>query len=228
MIVNKLKSFLTKFDHILLLSSLVLLVSSPIWDVFESMGNKLGDIVLILIMISGLSVTYSHSGNKTGKVFYFGIITIMFSIIIIYFNDGLKNIVELTQVFQVLYFLQLTVRLFRLIIGAEIVSSEVLINSVSGYLLIGIMWAIIILLYGNYFPNAFSFHAKNDNFFLDSMYYAFVTLTTLGYGDYLPLSSAAKSISVLIAISGSFYTTIVLGMIVGKYISTEASNKIRN
>ena len=224
MIGNRLKKFLTKFDHILLLGSLILFVSSPILEVFKPIGTEFGDLVLILIMISGLSVTYSHSGRNIGKLFYFGLVTIVLSLLIFFIDDA-KVLIEITQVFQVFYFLHLTISLFRVIIKASIVSTEVLVNSVSGYLLIGIMWAIIIVLYYNYFPGSFIFSSDGNTVFLDSLYYSFVTLTTLGYGDYLPQTNAAKSMSILIAISGSFYTTIVLGMIVGKYISIETSNK---
>jgi hypothetical protein len=63
--------------------------------------------------------------------------------------------------------------------------------------------------------------------FFDSMYYVFVTMTTLGYGDMLPITMAGKAFSMLISVTGAFYTTIVLGMIVGKYISNQTLNNLK-
>jgi hypothetical protein len=46
-------------------------------------------------------------------------------------------------------------------------------------------------------------------------------MTTLGYGDLLPLTNSGKSWSVLMAITGSFYSTVVLALIVGKFIASK-------
>jgi voltage-gated potassium channel len=55
--------------------------------------------------------------------------------------------------------------------------------------------------------------------FHDYLYFSFVTLTTLGYGDITPVSAFAKSVTIVIAISGQLYLTILVAMLVGKYLS---------
>ena len=51
------------------------------------------------------------------------------------------------------------------------------------------------------------------------IYYTFVTLSTLGYGDVVPSTPQSQAVSLLIAISGQFYMVIIVAAIVGKYIS---------
>jgi voltage-gated potassium channel len=63
-------------------------------------------------------------------------------------------------------------------------------------------------------PENVSAH-KFENF----IYYSFVTITTVGYGDMLPIHPASKMLAILLCISGHFYTTIVLALIIGKFIS---------
>ena len=227
MIVNRFRTFLNKFDHILLLVSLTLLVASPIWEKVFHLGFFLTETMIIVIIISGISVTYSHNHAKINLKMYFGLFTVFISLIPAAASAVFGKVFEqLVQFTQVIYFLVLTFQLFKLIINAEKVNTEVLINSVSGYLLIGLSWAILIMIWVGSFPNSFSFTYENELHFFNAIYYSFVTLTTLGYGDMLPVSASAKAYSVLIAISGAFYTTIVLGMIVGKYISNESIRKL--
>ena len=53
----------------------------------------------------------------------------------------------------------------------------------------------------------------------DYLYFSFVTMTTLGYGDVTPVSSTAKSTTIIIAIAGQLYLTILVAMLVGKFLS---------
>jgi len=64
-----------------------------------------------------------------------------------------------------------------------------------------------------------NFAGRNAEGFHDYLYFSFVTLTTLGYGDITPVSSFAKSITILIAITGQLYLTILIAFLVGKFLS---------
>ncbi len=55
--------------------------------------------------------------------------------------------------------------------------------------------------------------------FHDYLYFSFVTLTTLGYGDIMPASALAKSTTVIIAVTGQLYLTILIALLVGKFLS---------
>jgi hypothetical protein len=50
------------------------------------------------------------------------------------------------------------------------------------------------------------------------LYYSFVTLTTLGYGDITPASSPARSLSTLEAVTGQLYIAILVARLVGLHI----------
>jgi len=53
----------------------------------------------------------------------------------------------------------------------------------------------------------------------DLIYYSFVTLTTVGYGDITPANSLTKSLTILEAIIGQLYLTVLVALLVGKYVS---------
>jgi hypothetical protein len=49
------------------------------------------------------------------------------------------------------------------------------------------------------------------------MFFSFVTLTTLGYGDITPVTSAARSLAVIEAVFGVLYNAILIARLVGLY-----------
>ena len=58
--------------------------------------------------------------------------------------------------------------------------------------------------------------------FVDLLYYSFVTLTTLGYGDITPLTEKAKSLTILEAFIGQVYFVVVLAWLVGMHVSRKS------
>ncbi len=57
------------------------------------------------------------------------------------------------------------------------------------------------------------------------MYYSFVTITTLGYGDLTPLKPMVRTLAYLEAILGQFYVAILVAWLVGMYLSSKNQNR---
>jgi len=51
------------------------------------------------------------------------------------------------------------------------------------------------------------------------LYFSFVTLTTLGYGDVLPLTLYAQSLTYLETVLGQFYLAVLVAALVSAYLS---------
>lgn len=49
----------------------------------------------------------------------------------------------------------------------------------------------------------------------DCIFYSYVTLTTVGYGDMVPITSQARSLSILEAVSGTMYVAVLIARLVG-------------
>ena len=103
---------------------------------------------------------------------------------------------------------------------------RIIINSINGYLLIGILGAVLlamteILQKFLYHPDtgAINFAGGTAEGFHDFLYFSFITLTTLGYGDVTPVSAFAKSVTLMIAVTGQLYLTVLIAMLVGKFLS---------
>jgi hypothetical protein len=67
-------------------------------------------------------------------------------------------------------------------------------------------------------PDAFLFYTPGQSMNgSNAIYYSFVTLTTMGYGDILPLSRAARMLAVSEATTGVLYTSVLIARLVGMY-----------
>ena len=68
-------------------------------------------------------------------------------------------------------------------------------------------------------------HGQDQAFTAAEMvYYSFVTLTTLGYGDIVPVSPSARALATLEALTGQLYLTVLVARLVGLHI-THASRR---
>merc|ERR1719261_87820 len=70
---------------------------------------------------------------------------------------------------------------------------------------------------------------NNDCIFTDQLnaaYYLVITLTTIGYGDQIPVSVPGRTIGVLIAFLGSFYMAMPLAIIGAKFDEAFKENEL--
>jgi len=143
---------------------------------------------------------------------------------------SLSLLTQISFLLNVLFF-DLIVLLFILQIAkAKTVTFRVIMESVNGYLMLGLSFSILIGLVCFIDPTSFSFeHLTGEmnpsySYFSNYTYYAFVTLTTLGYGDVVPLSPAARSLSIFTSITGQMYVAIIIAALVSKYLGQRSKD----
>lgn len=108
--------------------------------------------------------------------------------------------------------------IFKNIFTSANINLNTLISAVSGYLLIGIAMGIVVFIFQIFNTDNFSFGKEIATH--EAYYFSFVTMSTLGYGDVVPLSTTAKGLTILITLIGQFYMVIVMGIIVGKLVAS--------
>ena len=54
-----------------------------------------------------------------------------------------------------------------------------------------------------------------------AVYYSFVTIATLGYGDIVPASHPARGLAILEAVSGQMYLAVLIARLVALYATTK-------
>jgi hypothetical protein len=113
----------------------------------------------------------------------------------------------------ILYFYIVVLLVIKLL-SIRVITADLIFCAISIYLLIGIMWAGIYSVLEGISPGSFSETT-------DLLYFSFVTLTTVGFGDVAPLSVLSRRLAVFEAAMGSIYMAVIIAMIVGRYMSMQ-------
>lgn len=86
------------------------------------------------------------------------------------------------------------------------------------YLLLGVLWTVAYGLVELFAPGAFQYASNDGGDALEHfLYYSFVTLTTLGYGDLTPLHPVARTLAYLEAVVGQLYVAVLVASLVGRH-----------
>lgn len=113
------------------------------------------------------------------------------------------------------------------------VTRSVLMGAAAGYVLIGLTAGLVMSAVETIQPNSFEplesplpvLFGANSNvletapYFGHINYYAFVCLTTLGFGDITPTLPLARMLSVVTSVAGPLYLATVMGVLIGRYTS---------
>ena len=96
-----------------------------------------------------------------------------------------------------------------------------LVGAICVFLLLGIIWSFAYSLVEVALPGSFSGFSPGHDPRSDSgwLYFSFVTLTTLGYGDITPESAVARTLAFMQAVVGQFYIAVLVAGLVSAYIS---------
>lgn len=137
----------------------------------------------------------------------------------------LDVLVYISFITNVFFFIIIVVRLIIQIAANKSVDAGVILESINGYLLMGLMFTTLVTILQQYNPMSFGF-AENSNKDLQEMiYYTYVTMSTLGYGDISPITPEAKSLAILISICGQLYIAVIIALLVGKVAGAQTSKK---
>ena len=109
--------------------------------------------------------------------------------------------------------------LLRLVFRRRRVTAEVLCAAVTVYLLLAAVFLPLYVLVEAVAPGSFTDTARPgaDVAWQQLLHLSLVTLTTLGYGDVVPVSDTARALSDTQAVAGTLYLTVLLARLVALY-----------
>jgi len=136
-----------------------------------------------------------------------------------------------TEVFGItvvfLFYIMTTFIAFRELFRRGAIDLNKIFGSICVYLLAGLNWAILYYYQTILNHNAFNGLEYSDlkEKMFNLIYYSYVTLSTLGYGDITPNSPITQALAVLEALFGQFYIAILVAILVGTHISARREQK---
>ncbi|NQY04990.1 MAG: two pore domain potassium channel family protein [Flavobacteriaceae bacterium] len=121
-----------------------------------------------------------------------------------------------------LFYVLITNEIIKQVWLSTTIDRNVIIGLISGYVSLGLIGFFICLSVELTHPGSFNFPnlGSGSEFMVeDIMYFSYMTLITIGYGDIYPITVLAKKAAILIGLSGQFYLVIITAIVVGKYLN---------
>ena len=203
---------------LLLITSFTLIFLVPLFPeaIFRTSYNILFSIIFFLAILS--------LNNRIRKrMLIIAIIAFITEWVAEIFKMNILHFIS--SIVNVIFFQIIVIRLIIQIARSKEVSTGVILESVNAYLLLGLMFTMFVAVLHLQNPQALNFINDKGAKMQDFIYFTFVTISTLGYGDITPQEPIGKSLSILISVSGQLYIAIIIAMLVGKFSGSNATKK---
>lgn len=204
-----------------LISLLLILFGSLIIpnDFFEDYVSPL---LLITNLLAGIVLTYEKRRLMNFLIVLVIINSVIFldSSLNIHLIDGL-SFIKLLSYF--IFYGLVTYQIMRYVFLSKKVNSDVITGIICGYLSLGLLSFFLFFIIEYFEPNSYSNivfdGANSDSAKEQLMYFSYVTLLTIGYGEIVPITEMAQKAAILVALMGQFYIAILTAIVVGKFIN---------
>jgi voltage-gated potassium channel Kch len=193
----------------------------PVFNRLGPMGSLAGDIVLSALLVAGALTLPERRWMRWAVPPFTAIALLIRWAGVAMDSTDLVAWRELSTL--------MTLILFSAVVVGQVyrsgpVTHHRILGAVAVYLLLGLVWANAYALLQNLRPDAFA-GTLNEAFISQTwIYYSFVTLTTMGYGDITPVHPAARSLAIAEAVTGQLYIAITLARLVSLHVSTRAKS----
>lgn len=201
----------------LFLTLLVSLVAAPVLPALGFSGRVM-EVFLALNVLAAVLITMFSVGSYVAMgLFVLVLVTRIGNHLV-----GYGLLLETSQGAGALVCIVTIIVMFRYALSEGRVTSERIFAALNVYLMIGIMCGLFFCIFEELWPKSFSIqgspHDGNKETLMAHMiYFSFVTLGTLGYGDIIPIGGPPRALAITEAIVGQMYFVVVVARLVSLY-----------
>jgi hypothetical protein len=217
----KLGAVFTQRCFYLFVALVVLVAAAPIL-VESRTGRIVANAINILILFAATAAV-SRSNVAFAFSSLLAIATVIAQALALVWNDA--RFLPVAAIFAVAFYLVTISHLLRYVLLPSILDMDKLYGAAAVYLMMGVMWAYIYGIIQYFFPGAFVISGQAGVLVpADFLYYSFTILTTVGFGDIVPVLPAARSATILQQVSGVLYVAILIARLAGVYPPDRAAD----
>lgn len=196
------------------LALLLLLLSSALVDSIPlAQGMMLVEaVILVTQIVAYQSLNFGHKWRHFVAGMFF----------LIAFSNGLYRFTDLQEAplialsFTLIFYIAVAYSIARKVLFPSKVNANIVVGAMAIYLLLGLIWATLYLITLEFFPHAFNGieHIYWGDNFSNALYYSYITMTSVGYGDITPAITMSRTLAYVQAIVGSFYMAVVVASLI--------------
>jgi len=215
----------------LLVFLLVYFVLGPVFS-REAQGPSLADLIFTLVLVAA-----AYAASERRRVLYASVSILLPTVVVswlVHFHHS-PGLWVANHLLVILFLTYVASVVLGHVMREEAITPDKISAALCSYLLLGMIWAFLFSLLELLYPGSFQTgpriegHGASAMFqrsgFENAIYFSFTTLTTLGYGDVTPIRPLAQNLSVMEAVLGQVYMTVLVARLVGLEISHRSSRR---
>jgi hypothetical protein len=184
-------------------------------------GKVVTDVVLSAVLVAGaVAVTRRRWALVAVAVVAIGALGVRWAAWLLSENE----LEELRGIAVLATLVPLCAVILKLVLRQGRVTRHRIQGAIAVYVLLGLTWSQAYSLVALWRPGAFV-GADGPDAPAPWVYFSFVTLTTLGYGDITPVHPVARSLAILEALTGQMYPAILLARLVSLELQSRSGSR---
>jgi hypothetical protein len=208
------RGWVTDYRYTFLLVALLVLVLAPLAVDAADQRSLAFRVCSLGVMVFGILAVLQHRRTRIIAVALALLASVAQGASLVY---GPQFYPQLRLALFVAFFSFMGMIILRDVMRAEVITWDRIQGAVCAYLLIGVAWGVLYTWVGLRDPAAFSGAIEVGTQSGEPMiYFSFVTLTTLGYGDITPVSQTARTLAWLEAAFGQIYLVVLVAHLVSR------------
>jgi Ion channel len=204
------RTYLSRRYMILFYALLVTMVAAPVFSALKFSGTLIESLLAACLLAAILPV----GAVRNRPYLLMAIVVVWLARLVTVWLDH-RVLSEMALGIWTLIGLLAAVAALRFAIGATQVDAEHLYAALSAYLLAGIYLGLLYWVLEQLKPGTFSFTGQFSQ--ASAIYFSFVTLATLGYGDIVPRADVARGIAIVEGVGGQLFLAVLVARLVSLY-----------
>jgi len=202
-------------DLLLLLSLLLVIVLNPAMD-------HAGWRRPVLAALTFMPVIFSTVRLSQIRVWMWPSVLLMLGSLILLVASNIFRSQVLSGIrwgFLAAFFALAAVGLFSYLRHSRSITYSHLFTAISIYLLLGMLWAAIYCAMDAFYPGSIQLGGHTTDRQSELLYFSLITLSTIGYGDIVPVSGETRMLAALEGVTGVLYIAITVAILVSRFRS---------
>jgi hypothetical protein len=198
--------------------SLLLILFGSLFFPFGIYSSYVGPLIFILNILAGLQLmTKQKRLYHICQVIFIAALgtTILEKVYPESLGGNIAYQVKLLVYF--FFYSVVTVQLILQVWHAKEVNARAMMALMAGYISLGLVGFFIFSTIEFYHPGSIHGLGSMEKLFDEMIYFSYITLLTIGYGDIYPLTPVAQKAAILIGLVGQFYLVIIMAVVLEKF-----------
>jgi voltage-gated potassium channel Kch len=200
----------------ILLFSIIALVVLPPYLSSEILGiNQFMNLIFLPIIISCFFIIRKRPVTR-----YISVATFVLAVINVFIdNHPIDWFIQVGFSILIIHAFFLVIKEAISLKGSR---SDMILISITGYFIIGLLGGFLAEGLEELIPGSYHHSTGIALDLYNFVYYSYVTMTTLGYGDIIPITKQSQSLALILVLAGQLYLAVIIAINISKFMQKKS------